>query len=71
MTATTDSPRWFKSSYSGNGGTCVEVAANPVVPRGAVSVRDSKVPDGDVLAVTAQAFSAFVGGVKSGGLDAG
>ncbi|MFE0427451.1 DUF397 domain-containing protein [Streptomyces sp. NPDC058953] len=63
MTATTDSPRWFKSSYSGNGGTCVEVAANPVVPRGAVSRRGSQVPDGGRLGDTPQALSAFVGGV--------
>jgi hypothetical protein len=27
---TTESPRWFKSSYSNNGGDCVEVATNLV-----------------------------------------
>lgn len=63
-------PSWAKSSYSNNGGDCVEIAANLVAPGGAVSVRDSKIPDGPVLAVPAEAFSAFVGGVKSGGLDA-
>ncbi|MFE0421438.1 DUF397 domain-containing protein, partial [Streptomyces sp. NPDC058953] len=63
--------RWYKYSYRAHGGTCFEFAATTLAPRGAFTDRDSKDPDGDVLAVTAQAFSAFVGGVKSGGLDAG
>ncbi|WP_405743532.1 DUF397 domain-containing protein [Streptomyces sp. NBC_01525] len=25
---TTESPRWFKSSYSNNGGNCIEIAAD-------------------------------------------
>ncbi|MFE6102640.1 DUF397 domain-containing protein [Streptomyces laurentii] len=63
---TTESPRWFKSSYSGNGGACVEVAANFVASRGIVPVRDSKVPAGPALAVSVSAFAAFVGSVKDG-----
>ncbi|MEE1930374.1 DUF397 domain-containing protein [Streptomyces sp. TRM 70351] len=63
---TTDSPRWFKSSYSGNGGNCVEVAANLVSSDGVVPVRDSKNPAGPVLTVTAGSFAAFVAGVKGG-----
>ncbi|MGW6743356.1 DUF397 domain-containing protein [Streptomyces sp. NPDC055025] len=63
---TTDSPRWFKSSYSSNGGACVEVAANLVVSRGVVPVRDSKDPSGPVLSVPAGAFASFVAGVKAG-----
>ncbi|MFE4826323.1 DUF397 domain-containing protein [Streptomyces sp. NPDC056672] len=63
---TTDSPRWFKSSYSSNGGNCVEVAANLVVSRGVVPVRDSKDPSGPVLNVPAGAFASFVAGVKAG-----
>ncbi|MEU6275978.1 DUF397 domain-containing protein [Streptomyces populi] len=48
---------WFKSSYSGaEGGECVEVAAVPE----AVLVRDSKHATGPVLAVGADAWSAFV-----------
>ncbi|MFH8877445.1 DUF397 domain-containing protein, partial [Streptomyces sp. NPDC017852] len=39
---TTESPRWFTSSYSNNGGACVEVAANLTASRGVVPVRDSK-----------------------------
>ncbi|MFE5740897.1 DUF397 domain-containing protein [Streptomyces celluloflavus] len=63
---TTDSPRWFKSSYSNNGGDCIEVAANLVVTRGVVPVRDSKNPSGPVLDFPADAFSSFVAGVKDG-----
>ncbi|MYZ41304.1 DUF397 domain-containing protein, partial [Streptomyces sp. SID4917] len=43
---TTESPRWFTSSYSNNGGNCVEVAANLASSRGVVPVRDSKNPSG-------------------------
>ncbi|ESP99168.1 DUF397 domain-containing protein [Streptomyces sp. CHA1] len=63
---TTASPRWFKSSYSNNGGDCVEVATNLVASRGTVPVRDSKVVSGPVLSVPAAAFSSFVEGVKAG-----
>ncbi|MEW1667316.1 DUF397 domain-containing protein [Streptomyces albidoflavus] len=63
---TTASPRWFKSSYSNNGGNCVEVATNLVASRGTVPVRDSKVVSGPVLSVPAAAFSSFVEGVKAG-----
>ncbi|KPC59111.1 DUF397 domain-containing protein [Streptomyces chattanoogensis] len=67
---TTDSPRWFKSSYSDNGGACIEVAANLVASRGVVPVRDSKDPGGPVLDFSAGAFSSFVAGVKAGELGA-
>ncbi|PCG87780.1 DUF397 domain-containing protein [Streptomyces sp. WZ.A104] len=67
---TTESPRWFKSSYSNNGGNCVEVAANLVASRGIVPVRDSKSVDGPVVDVPVAAFSAFVGGVRTGKFDA-
>ncbi|MEU3177338.1 DUF397 domain-containing protein [Streptomyces albidoflavus] len=63
---TTASPRWFKSSYSDNGGDCVEVATNLAASRGTVPVRDSKVVSGPVLTVPAAAFSSFVEGVKAG-----
>ncbi|MCX4484490.1 DUF397 domain-containing protein [Streptomyces anulatus] len=67
---TTESPRWFKSSYSSNGGDCIEVAANLAASRGIVPVRDSKVVDGPVVAVPVTAFAAFVAGVQGGTLDA-
>ncbi|MGA5429079.1 DUF397 domain-containing protein [Streptomyces koyangensis] len=61
---------WFKSSYSTNGGNCVEVAANLVASHGVVPVRDSKVQPGPVLALPASSFSAFVAEVKAGGFSA-
>lgn len=66
----TESPRWFKSSYSSNGGACVEVAVNLVASQGIVPVRDSKNVDGPVLDVRPAAFSAFVAGVQAGKFDA-
>ncbi|MFJ7527833.1 DUF397 domain-containing protein [Streptomyces griseus] len=66
---TTESPRWFKSSYSNNGGNCIEVAANLAASRGIVPVRDSKVAGGPVVAVPASAFAAFVAGVRGGTFD--
>ncbi|QQM43445.1 DUF397 domain-containing protein [Streptomyces liliifuscus] len=52
---------WRKSTYSDdNGGECLEVADG--VP-GVVPVRDSKVADGPVLLVGADAWLAFVGGL--------
>ncbi|MDI3405781.1 DUF397 domain-containing protein [Streptomyces cavernicola] len=65
---TTESPRWFKSSYSENGGVCVEIAANLVATHGVVPVRDSKNPAGPALNVHVDAFSTFVAGVKDGQL---
>ncbi|MDK1472261.1 DUF397 domain-containing protein [Streptomyces sp. 549] len=65
---TTEPPCWVKSSYSENGGQCVEVATNLAVSRGTVSVRDSKGPAGPALAFRADAFSSFVAGVQVGDL---
>nr|WSY52314.1 DUF397 domain-containing protein [Streptomyces sp. NBC_00886] len=51
---------WFKSSYSGGeGNECVEVAHL----RSQVAVRDSKIPHGNTLTVSTDAFTAFVEGV--------
>ncbi|MFF9568415.1 DUF397 domain-containing protein [Streptomyces sp. NPDC014685] len=63
---TTESPRWFKSSFSENGGQCVEVAANLAVSHDVVPVRDSKNPNGPVLNASAASFASFVAGVKAG-----
>lgn len=58
---------WRKSSYSnGNGGACVEVARN--LP-GAVTVRDSKDPDGPNLAFAPAQWQAFTSSVKAGHFD--
>lgn len=66
---TTESPRWYTSSYSNNGGACVEVATNLVAPLGVVPVRDSKNPTGPALGLRAGAFASFVAAVKRGALD--
>jgi hypothetical protein len=63
---TSEEPQWFKSSYSGNGGQCIEVAANLAATRGTVPVRDSKDPQGPALAFGADAFASFVQAVKTG-----
>ncbi|MFI8460493.1 DUF397 domain-containing protein [Kitasatospora sp. NPDC085464] len=55
--------QWFKSSYSNNGGSCVEVA--PDFP-GLVPVRDSKDPQGAALLFPAKAWASFVAAVRSG-----
>ncbi|MDP9949210.1 MULTISPECIES: DUF397 domain-containing protein [Streptomyces] len=65
----TESARWFTSSYSSNGGDCVEVAANLAAARGVVPVCDSKVMDGPVVSVPATAFVAFVAAVQGGTFD--
>ncbi|MFJ5835778.1 DUF397 domain-containing protein [Streptomyces shenzhenensis] len=66
---TTESPRWLTSSYSENGGQCVQVATNLAAPRGLVPIRDSKNPHGPVLDLPAHAFTTFVAEVKTGQLD--
>ena len=63
---TNESPRWYKSSYSSNGGDCVEVATNLASATGAVPVRDSKQVGGPTLTVSTDAFSSFVDGVNAG-----
>ncbi|MEV7060044.1 DUF397 domain-containing protein [Streptomyces microflavus] len=65
----TETPRWFTSSYSNNGGACVEVATNLATPHGIVPVRDSKNDaTGPVLTIPADAFTTFVAGVRAGAL---
>ncbi|MGW3040834.1 DUF397 domain-containing protein [Kitasatospora sp. NPDC001159] len=61
----TAEPQWFKSSYSSNGGECVEVAGNQLA-EGSVPIRDSKNPEGPSLVVTVDAWSAFVSAVRCG-----
>ncbi|MFJ9161354.1 DUF397 domain-containing protein [Streptomyces griseoviridis] len=61
---TEDFPRWFTSSYSNNGGACIEIAANLAVSQGVVPVRDSKVPTGPVLTFRTNAFTTFLNSLK-------
>jgi hypothetical protein len=66
VTTTTESPCWFKSSYSNNGGDCIEVAANLAAPLGVVPVRVSKNPGSPVLSASPTSFASFVAGIKAG-----
>ncbi|MFD7643717.1 DUF397 domain-containing protein [Kitasatospora sp. NPDC059795] len=56
--------RWVKSSYSNNGGNCIEIGAD--VSAAHVPVRDSKDPQGPALVVSRAAFNTFVEAVKDG-----
>lgn len=59
--------QWRKSSYSaGDGGNCAEVTRHRP---GTVAVRDSKDRGGPELAVSEQAWSRFVQGIKRGEFD--
>jgi Domain of unknown function (DUF397) len=52
---------WHKSSFSNNGGACVEVATN--LPD-LVAVRDSKNPSGSSLVFSADSWQAFIRALK-------
>ncbi|WP_078841343.1 DUF397 domain-containing protein [Streptomyces acidiscabies] len=51
---------WSTSSYSNNGGNCVEAAP----------LRDSKNPDGPALLMPPAAFRTFLTGVRDGRFSA-
>ncbi|MGW2366576.1 DUF397 domain-containing protein [Streptomyces sp. NPDC001667] len=53
--------RWRKSSYSGQGGNCLEAGGGTV---GIIPIRDSKAPDGPTLLVPADAWGDFIRNVK-------
>lgn len=60
----TGNAAWRKSSHSGSsGGECLEVAAG-CPAAAAVPVRDSKNPGGPVLVLSAEAWRAFVDGLR-------
>ncbi|WP_040694013.1 DUF397 domain-containing protein [Nocardia vinacea] len=58
--------KWFKSSHSGGGQDCVEVAH---LDRGMVGVRDSKNPTGPALVFTPGEWEALTAGVNDGEFD--
>ncbi|MEV7965551.1 DUF397 domain-containing protein [Sphaerisporangium sp. NPDC088356] len=76
-----DQPRlrvqWRKSSYSNNGGDCVEIAVSDDMSLTAHKadsetlylVRDSKDPDGPVLAFTPTEWDAFRVAIRHGEFD--
>ncbi len=51
---------WRKSTYSNNGGNCVEIAPGPAT----IAVRDSADPAGPKLAFTPDQWKAFTTTVK-------
>jgi hypothetical protein len=62
-----DSVKWFKSTKSGNNGSCVEVA---FLGEDAVGVRDTKeCGQGPILAFTQAEWTAFIDGAKRGAFD--
>jgi hypothetical protein len=52
--------RWRKSSFSGNGGNCLEIGQT----EDAILVRDTKDRDGAVLTVSADAWAEFTAALK-------
>ncbi|MWA05573.1 DUF397 domain-containing protein [Actinomadura sp. LD22] len=52
--------RWRKSTYSNNGGSCIEVAALGPTRL----IRDSKDPQGPVLAVSPNAWTSLLTTIK-------
>ncbi|MGH3719202.1 MAG: DUF397 domain-containing protein [Pseudonocardiaceae bacterium] len=85
MTAQLRHPAWRKSSYSSDQYNCVEVAAlgwrtsshstsqyncvQVALGGPAIGVRDSKNPDGPVLAVPTARWSSFLRAVATNDLD--
>lgn len=63
MTDRTLFTQWRKSSRSGGGDNCVEVA---FAADGRVGVRHSKDPNGSILIFTCGEWAAFTGGVRDG-----
>ncbi|MCM2391033.1 DUF397 domain-containing protein [Streptomyces albipurpureus] len=68
MTTEPKNLHWVKSSYSNNGGSCVEWAPAHATTTGTIPVRDSKNPSGPVLNLPVNAFTSFTAGVKAGEL---
>ncbi|MFE2410471.1 DUF397 domain-containing protein [Kitasatospora sp. NPDC059408] len=57
------SAQWRKSTFSGQGGDCIEVAPN--IP-GLLPVRDSKDVQGPTLIFPAEAWRSFLAAVRAG-----
>ncbi len=57
---------WRTSSFSGNNGTCVEVAA---LPDGHIAVRNSNRPHDGLVLFTRAEMHAWISGVKAGEFD--
>ncbi|MEN8655333.1 DUF397 domain-containing protein [Streptomyces sp. 21So2-11] len=62
---TDESSRWAKSSYSDNGGNCLEWVPQHASVAGEFMIRDSKDPEGPVLSFPAASFTGFIAGIKA------
>jgi hypothetical protein len=60
---TVSSGGWRKSSHSGGGNDCVEVALTPDT----AAVRDSKDPEGGVLSFSARGWAGLLAAVGAAG----
>lgn len=58
---------WHKSSYSTNGGNCLEMGLGC---DGEVPVQDSKYSTGPILSFAPYAWNAFIVAVQGGSMDA-
>ncbi|MED7954205.1 MULTISPECIES: DUF397 domain-containing protein [unclassified Streptomyces] len=65
MKQTFEPIQWRKSTYSNGQGDCIEIADGLT---GLIPVRDSKDPDGPVLAFTPDAWRAFITAIHTGEL---
>ncbi len=66
MAADQPAVQWRTSSFSGDNGACVQVAA---LPDGTVAVRDSKTPDAGTLVFTRAEIRAWIQGAQAGEFD--
>ncbi|MFF3114649.1 DUF397 domain-containing protein [Kitasatospora sp. NPDC057904] len=58
---------WLKSSFSQQGGNCIEVAPGFT---GVMPIRDSKDPSGPALVFTADAWQSFITAIRADEFDA-
>ena len=57
---------WRTSSFSGNNGTCVQIAT---LPDGRIAVRNSNHPEDAVVLFTRAEINAWINRIKTGELD--
>ncbi len=63
------SEKWKKSSFSGEGGNCVEMRFQPGSNGEAIEVRNSNRPDAGTIAFTRDEIAAWVKGAQAGEFD--
>lgn len=66
MTVNLTGAEYQSSSYSGNGGNCIQPALNLATAQGVVPVRDSKDPDGPKLVFPTNTWAGFLDGIRAG-----